>query len=214
MWWQITLVYIGEGTSTSTDKLTLEYLSLIVMTVHFDCSCWETHACQGETAIWEFTAEAMATKRESLWLFKNCSLTFFFWCMRFAVVMVIINEQENAVLLSKCINISPISQQAFREFLVSPAFISNLNVHKGVRLSHVKCIISVQFLSDRVSRDLKRRFPRLVTPPVPSHIKACHELRCHSPGNVSHKDKQHWIILVLWLASVMPGQHITYSNIS
>ena len=29
-------------------------------------------------------------------------------------------------------------KQAFREFLVSPALVSNLNVHKGVGLSHVK----------------------------------------------------------------------------
>ena len=28
---------------------------------------------------------------------------------------------------------------AFREFLVSPALISNLNVHKSVGHSHVKC---------------------------------------------------------------------------
>ena len=32
-------------------------------------------------------------------------------------------------------------QQAFREILVSPALISNLNVHKNMGLSHVKCKI-------------------------------------------------------------------------
>ena len=33
-----------------------------------------------------------------------------------------------------------IYKQAFMEFLVSPAFISTLNIHKHVGLSHVKCV--------------------------------------------------------------------------
>ena len=36
-------------------------------------------------------------------------------------------------------------KQAFREFQVSPALISNLNVDKGVGLSHVKCKIMTSF---------------------------------------------------------------------
>ena len=32
-------------------------------------------------------------------------------------------------------------KEAFREFLVSPALISNLNVHKSAGLSHVECKI-------------------------------------------------------------------------
>ena len=37
-------------------------------------------------------------------------------------------------------------QQAFREFLVSLALISNLNGHKSVELSHVKCKILTYFM--------------------------------------------------------------------
>ena len=39
-----------------------------------------------------------------------------------------------------------LQQQAFREFLVSPAFISTLNVRKHVGLSHDKCKILTYFL--------------------------------------------------------------------
>ena len=39
-----------------------------------------------------------------------------------------------------------ITQQAFREFLVSLAHISNLNSHKSVELSHVKCKILTYFM--------------------------------------------------------------------
>ena len=56
-------------------------------------------------------------------------------------------------------------EQAFREFLVSPALISNLNGHKSVGLSYAKCkiltyfcdvihICSFHLLSDRVSREV------------------------------------------------------------
>ena len=58
-------------------------------------------------------------------------------------------------------------KQAFREFLVSLALISNLNGHKSVELSHVKCkiltyfmmsfICSLYFLSDRVSREMSMK---------------------------------------------------------
>ena len=37
-------------------------------------------------------------------------------------------------------------QQAFREFLVSLALISNLNGHKSVELSHAKCKILTYFM--------------------------------------------------------------------
>ena len=56
-------------------------------------------------------------------------------------------------------------KQAFMEFLVSPALISNLNVHKSVGLSHVKCkILTYLFVtsfigslsSDRVFREVSR----------------------------------------------------------
>ena len=36
-------------------------------------------------------------------------------------------------------------EQAFREFIVSTALISNLNVHKSVELSHIKCKILTYF---------------------------------------------------------------------
>ena len=39
-----------------------------------------------------------------------------------------------------------LNQQAFREFLVSLALISNLNGHKSVELSHVKCKILTYFM--------------------------------------------------------------------
>ena len=39
-----------------------------------------------------------------------------------------------------------VMQQAFREFLVSLALISNLNGHKSVELSHVKCKILTYFM--------------------------------------------------------------------
>ena len=40
-------------------------------------------------------------------------------------------------------------KQAFREFLVSPTFISTLNIHKSVELSHTKCKILMYHSSVR-----------------------------------------------------------------
>ena len=63
-------------------------------------------------------------------------------------------------------------KQAFREFLVSPALISNLNVHKSVGFSHVKCQIlpySLEIHLMRVGSSVKRQFHSLDTPITCTH---------------------------------------------
>ena len=81
-------------------------------------------------------------------IFNPRTISCFVWFIALKNMFFFVNLMHYKCLNFKInlLNGFLIPEQAFREFLVSLALISNLNGHKSVALSHVKCKILTYFI--------------------------------------------------------------------